>query len=89
MCLTYRACNFRYIAIQWEKPSTYGDAIISGYKVYVNGVVESILKPDQMTYSYTQGHWCREYGFQVQVCVWGGGGGGVRVEVERSNVVFM
>ena len=62
----FSACNFRYIAIEWEKPKTYGDADISGYKVYVNGVVESSLGPDQFSYSYTAGKWCREYAFQVQ-----------------------
>ncbi len=63
----FRACNFRYIAIEWEKPKTYGDAHISGYKVYVNGVVEATLGSDQHTFSYAQGRWCREYAFQVQV----------------------
>ena len=44
----------------------YGDAMITGYKVYVNGVVEALLGADQFTYSFTQGKWCREYVFQVQ-----------------------
>ncbi|XP_059161356.1 uncharacterized protein LOC131944640 isoform X2 [Physella acuta] len=64
--LSVRACNFRYIAIQWEKPTTYGEAYVVGYKVYVNGVVEEILNADQLSYTYTQGKWCREYVFQVQ-----------------------
>ena len=62
-----RACNFKYVAIEWEKPKCYGDAKITGYKVYVNGVVEAILSADQQTYSFTHGRWCREYAFQVQV----------------------
>ena len=62
-----RACNFKYIAIQWEKPASYGDALITGYKVFVNGVVEAVLGADQFTYSFTHGKWCREYVFQVQV----------------------
>lgn len=45
----------------------YGDAIVTGYKVYVNGVVEALLGADQFTYSFTHGKWCREYVFQVQV----------------------
>ena len=45
----------------------YGDAKITGYKVFVNGVVEAVLGPDQHTYSFTHGKWCKEYIFQVQV----------------------
>ena len=63
----FRACNFRYIAVQWDKPTTYGDALVTGYKVYVNGIVEAVLNADQLTYTYTQGKWCHEYAFQVQV----------------------
>ena len=62
-----RACNFRYIAIQWEKPTTYGDALITGYKIYVNGIVEAVLSADSLSYTFTQGKWCQEYSFQVQV----------------------
>ena len=65
--LSLRACNFRYIAIQWDKPNTYGDALITGYKVYLNGIVEAILNADQLSYTYTHGKWCQEYSFQVQV----------------------
>ncbi|CAH1782616.1 unnamed protein product [Owenia fusiformis] len=64
--LTLRACNFKYIAVQWEAPKTYGDALVAGYKVYVNGVVETILGPDQYTYAFTHGQWCHEYAFQIQ-----------------------
>ena len=67
MILITRACNFRYIAIQWEKPTTYGDALITGYKVYVNGIVEAVLSADSQSYTFTQGKWCQEYSFQVQV----------------------
>ncbi|XP_063446523.1 uncharacterized protein LOC134726026 isoform X8 [Mytilus trossulus] len=63
---TVRACNFRYIAVQWDKPNTYGDAVITGYKVYVNGIVESILNADQLSFTFTHGKWCQEYAFQVQ-----------------------
>ena len=65
--LSLRACNFRYIAVQWDKPNTYGDALITGYKVYLNGIVEAILNADQLSYTYTHGKWCQEYSFQVQV----------------------
>ncbi|KAL5013163.1 hypothetical protein ScPMuIL_007433 [Solemya velum] len=64
--IAIRACNFRYIAIQWDKPHTYGDALITGYKVYVNGIVEAILNGDQLSYTFTRGKWCQEYNFQVQ-----------------------
>lgn len=62
-----RACNFKYIAIQWDQPKQYGDASITGYKVFVNGVVEAVLGPENFTYTFTQGKWCKEYSFQVQV----------------------
>ena len=62
-----RAINFNYISTQWDKPATYGDAVITGYKIYVNGVVEAQLGPEEQTYSFTQGSWCKEYVFQVQV----------------------
>ena len=62
-----RACNFKYIAIEWVKPATYGSAQITGYKVYVNGVVEALLKIDQLCFTFMQGKWCRDYVFQVQV----------------------
>ncbi|ESO91438.1 hypothetical protein LOTGIDRAFT_153880 [Lottia gigantea] len=64
--LSIRASNFRYLAIQWEKPSEYGDAIIAGYKVFVNGIVEAHLAADQLSYTFTNGRWCHEYSFQVQ-----------------------
>ncbi|XP_048739977.2 uncharacterized protein LOC125654190 isoform X5 [Ostrea edulis] len=64
--LSVRACNFRYIAVQWEKPNTYGDALVTGYKVYVNGIVEAILNAEQMSFTFTHGKWCQEYAFQVQ-----------------------
>jgi hypothetical protein len=63
-----RACNFKYIAIQWDQPKQYGDARIIGYKVYVNGVVEAVLGPDTFSFTYSHGKWCKEYSFQVQVC---------------------
>ena len=65
--VSLRACNFKYIAIQWNKPASYGDALVTGYKVFVNGVVEAVLNADQLSYTYSQGKWCREYIFQVQV----------------------
>ena len=74
--MTLRAINFKYIAIEWNKPKSYGDALITGYKVFVNGVVEAALGPDQFSYSYTQGKWCREYIFQVQVSAGAGAGAG-------------
>ena len=66
LCCVFRACNFKYIAIQWEEPASYGDALIVGYKVFINGVVEAVLGQDQRSYSFTNGKWCKEYIFQVQ-----------------------
>lgn len=59
--------NFKYIAIEWMKPRTYGDAAVSAYKVYVNGIVEATLTADQLSFSFTKGIACHEYAFQVQV----------------------
>ncbi|XP_014680478.1 PREDICTED: uncharacterized protein LOC106820479, partial [Priapulus caudatus] len=64
--LSLRACNFKYIAIQWEKPSVYGSAHITSYRLFINGVVESNLSPQQTAYTFTSGAWCREYVFQLQ-----------------------
>lgn len=62
-----RAVNFKYIAIEWMKPRTFGDAAVAAYKVYVNGIVEATLSTDQLSFSFTKGVACREYVFQVQV----------------------
>lgn len=67
MLLAFRAVNFKYIAIEWMKPRTFGDAAVAAYKVYVNGIVEATLSADQMSFSFTKGVACQEYVFQVQV----------------------
>lgn len=58
----------KYISIQWEKPMEFGDVAVTGYKVYVNGVVGASLPADQTTFTFTHGKWCKQYIFQVQVC---------------------
>ena len=65
--LSLRAVNFKYIAIEWMKPRTFGDAAVTAYKVYVNGVVEASLGADQLSFSFSKGTACQEYVFQVQV----------------------
>jgi len=62
-----RAVNLKYIAIEWMKPRTFGDAAVSAYKVYVNGVVEATLGADQLSFCFSNGVACHEYVFQVQV----------------------
>ena len=62
-----RAVNFKYIAIEWMKPRTFGDAAVVAYKVYVNGIVEATLSADQLSFSFTKGVPCHQYIFQVQV----------------------
>jgi len=59
--------NFKYIAIEWMKPRTFGDAAVAAYKVYVNGIVEATLSADQLSFSFTKGVACHQYIFQVQV----------------------
>lgn len=61
-----RACNLKYISIQWEKPQCYGSAYITGYRVYVDGICEAVNSPDQLIFNYTTGKFCTEYSFQVQ-----------------------
>ena len=65
--MSFRAVNFKYIAIEWMKPRTFGDAAVAAYKVYVNGIVEATLNADQLSFSFTKGVACHEYVFQVQV----------------------
>lgn len=65
--LMSRAVNFKYVTIEWTKPAAYGDAAISGYKVYVNGVVEATLSADELSFNLTSGTPCKDYIFQVQV----------------------
>ena len=62
----FRACNLKYISIQWEKPRCYGSAHITGYRIYIDGICEAVNGPDQMIYNYTTGKFCTEYSFQVQ-----------------------
>lgn len=64
-----RTMHTKYISIQWEKPMEFGDVAVTGYKVYVNGVVGANLPADQTTFTFTHGKWCKQYIFQVQVCV--------------------
>lgn len=63
----FRACNFKYIAIQWDKPRQYGNAHIKSYKLFINGVMHSDLSQQQTGYSFTSGTGCKEYAFQLQV----------------------
>ena len=64
--LKLRACNYKYITIEWAKPATYGDAKIVAYKFFVDGKVEAVLSSDQTAFTLSKGEPCREYSFQVQ-----------------------
>lgn len=64
--LSLKAKNFKYITIEWNKPKWYGEGKITEYKIFVNGIVEDKVPVDQLCYSFTRGHWCAEYAFQVQ-----------------------
>jgi hypothetical protein len=65
--LKLRACNFKYVTMEWNKPACYGDASIIAYKIYIDGRVEAVLAADQLSYTLSKGDPCREYSFQVQV----------------------
>ncbi|CAD5112727.1 DgyrCDS1945 [Dimorphilus gyrociliatus] len=64
--LSLRAKNFKYITIEWNRPRCYGEGKIIEYKIFINGIVEEKVGPDQFHYSFTRGYWCSEYAFQVQ-----------------------
>lgn len=63
----FRACNFKYITMEWNRPASYGDAQIIGYKLYVDNKVEAVLSSDQNVFTLTKGEPSQEYTFQVQV----------------------
>jgi hypothetical protein len=65
--LKLRACNFKYVTMEWNKPACYGDAAIIAYKIYIDGRVEAVLAADQLSYTLSKGDPCHEYSFQVQV----------------------
>lgn len=62
-----RACNFKYITIEWSKPYCYGEAQVVAYKVYVDGKVEAVLSSEQTSFTLSKGEPCHEYVFQLQV----------------------
>ena len=64
--LKLRACNFKYITMEWNRPKTYGDTQVVAYKVHVNGKVEAILSAEQQAFTLSKGEPCHEYKFQVQ-----------------------
>jgi hypothetical protein len=64
--LRLRACNFKYITMEWNRPNAYGEAQIVGYKLYVDGKVEAVLSNEQTVFTLSKGEPCHEYSFQVQ-----------------------
>ena len=61
-----RAVNFEYATIEWAKPRSYGNAPVTGYKVYVNSVLEITLPANQQSFTYSHGRGCSDYTFQIQ-----------------------
>ncbi|ESN91000.1 hypothetical protein HELRODRAFT_182345 [Helobdella robusta] len=62
-----KATNFNYVTIEWEEPKSFGDATITGYKVFIDGVAESNdLGSTARSFAFTGGVWCKDYVFQVQ-----------------------
>ncbi len=61
-----RARNSNYLTFEWNKPSSYGDAKIVAYKIYIDGKSEAVLSSDQSTFTLDKGEPCHEYSFQVQ-----------------------
>lgn len=63
-----RACNFKYITMEWNRPMSYGEAPIVAYKIFIDGKVEAVLSSDQTVFTLSKGEPCHEYVFQIQVC---------------------
>ncbi len=61
-----RSASVTKIEIRWSEPSVFGDALIAGYKVFINSKLVAQLEPDQLSFEFTKGLMCREYCFQVQ-----------------------
>lgn len=61
-----RACNFKYITMEWSKPQTYGQAEIQSFKIFLDGKAAAILSSDQTAFTLTNGEPCHEYVFQIQ-----------------------
>ncbi len=64
--LKLRACNYKYITMEWNKPKSYGETSIIAYKLYVDGKTEAILSADQNIFTLSKGKSGHEYTFQVQ-----------------------
>ena len=65
----FRSCDMNGIVVGWSEPAlaVSGDALLAGYKVYVNSKFQTQLDPEETTFHFTQGLMCREYSFQVKI----------------------
>ena len=63
--LKLRACNFKYITVEWNKPNTYGEAQIVNYRLFIDGKLEAVLSSEQTVFTLSKGEPCHEYSFQV------------------------
>ena len=64
--LKLRACNSKYITIEWARPNIYGDAHVVGYRIYINGKMEKTLPDYYTSFTLAEGESCIEYNFQIQ-----------------------
>lgn len=64
--LKLRACNFKYITIEWNRPYNYGEAKIVAYKIFLDGKVEAVISSEQTSFTLSKGEPCHEYTFQIQ-----------------------
>ncbi len=67
--LQFRACNFKYITIEWNRPRSYGDAIVVGYKIYIDGKATAVVSSEQTAFTLSNGIPSHDYSFQVQVII--------------------
>jgi hypothetical protein len=61
----FRASNFKYITVEWTKPTSYGEASIVAYKIEVDDKVAAVLSSEQTAFTLSNGEPCHEYKFQI------------------------
>ena len=51
-----RSVDMHKIAIGWSEPMVYGDALIAGYKIFINSKFVAQLEPEELTYEFSRGN---------------------------------
>ncbi|XP_033114658.1 uncharacterized protein LOC117115100 [Anneissia japonica] len=64
--LSIESYDFHQCTLKWNKPRVFGDTLLTGYRLKVNGKDLKTLLPQETSYVFTQGKMCREYAFSIQ-----------------------